>query len=173
MIITGKHIRLKTVTPDKAGFILSLRQHNQKSQHLTPTSGGIKEQKEWIQRYQQREKQQKEYYFVIQNLQKEDLGLVRVYDLRQDSFCWGSWLIKDNAPKLTAIRSALAIYAFGFETLGYTKSHFDVRHENKRVLAFHLRMGAQITHQDSKNLYLEYTQKQHQITLQKYKRFSP
>jgi hypothetical protein len=64
--------------------------------------------------YEEKDAQGLEYYFVIESKQHEDLGLVRVYDLQLNSFCWGSWLIKDGAPQTTAIQSALLVYEFGF-----------------------------------------------------------
>lgn len=79
---------------------------------------------------------------------------MRVYDLQPDSFCWGSWLIKDNAPTTTAIESALLLYGFG--ELSYKKAHFDVRKGNERVIAFHKRFGAQVVNEDELNLYFNY-----------------
>jgi len=50
--------------------------------------------------------------------------LVRVYNLQKSSFCWGSWPIKDEAPKSTAIESVLMVYQFGFDELNYKKIAF-------------------------------------------------
>ena len=94
-----------------------------------------------------------------------------MYDFSNDSFCWGSWLIKEGAPKTTAIESALQIYEYGFYTLGFTKSHFDVRKGNDRVNAFHQRFGAKIVGEDELNYYYDYTLGTYEQIKQKYSRY--
>jgi hypothetical protein len=108
---------------------------------------------------------------VIENKLSERLGLVRVYDLQKDSFCWGSWLIKKDAPKTTAIESALQVYEFGFYKLGFDKSHFDVRNGNDSVLRFHLRFGAKIVDENELDTFLEYTKEEYESIKTKYKRY--
>lgn len=99
------------------------------------------------------------------------LGLIRVYDLQHDSFCWGSRLIKDGAPQSTAIESALLVYEYGFDESGYKKAHFDVRKGSKRVLAFHQRFGAEAIREDELNYYFRYTLEDYLIIKHKYKRY--
>ncbi len=99
------------------------------------------------------------------------LGLVRVYDLKKDSFCWGSWLIKNGAPKSTAIESSLQIYEFGFGELGFQQSHFDVRKENQKVVVFHERFGAVRVNEDELNYYFIFKESTYQNTKRKYKKF--
>ena len=74
-----------------------------------------------------------------------------MYDFKSDSFCWGSWIIKEDAPKTTAIESALQIYEFGFYSLGFEKAYFSVRKGNNKVIAFHKRFGTKIA--DENELY--------------------
>lgn len=107
MIIYGKNINLRTVEIDDAEFVFNMRQNQNRAKYLTKITGTVESQREWIKNYKQREKEGKEYYFVIESKDGEKLGLVRMYDFRDDSFCWGSWIIKEDAPKTTAIESAL------------------------------------------------------------------
>ncbi|PIX78858.1 MAG: N-acetyltransferase [Piscirickettsiaceae bacterium CG_4_10_14_3_um_filter_44_349] len=169
--IQGKNINLRPARVEGAEFILGLRLQQHKTQYLSPVENNLAKQQAWLQNYQQKEQQGLEYYFVIESKQHENLGLVRVYDLQPDSFCWGSWLIKDNAPKTTAIESALLVYEFGFGELGYKQAHFDVRKGNDRVIAFHQRFGASITHEDELNYYFNYTLEDYLRVKQKYKRY--
>lgn len=133
--MTGKNIQFRTVSEEDAAFILELR--SAKGKHLSKTDTSVAQQKEWISNYKKRELAKQEYYFVIESRNQEKLGLLRVYDLREHSFCWGSWIIKDGAPKTTAIESVLLVYQFGFEELGFRNCHFDVRKENAKVIKFH------------------------------------
>lgn len=170
-IIQGKNINLRTVSLEDAGFILQLRMLAHKNQYLSKIENDLKKQQAWLNSYIKKEQKGKEYYFVIESKFKEKLGLLRIYDLQLDSFCWGSWLIKDDAPKTTAIESALQVYEFGFDELGYKKAHFDVRKGNKKVVDFHLRFGAEIVSEDELNYYFNYLVETYQQIKQKYKRY--
>ena len=171
MIIYGKNINMRTVTTEDAEFIYNMRQNQNKTKYLSKVTGTVESQKEWIKNYKQREEEKKEFYFVIESKDEEKLGLVRMYDFQDESFCWGSWLIKEDAPKTTAIESALQIYEFGFYSLGFEKSHFDVRKENDKVIAFHQRFGAKIIDEDELNYFFNFEKSDYEITKEKYKRY--
>jgi len=136
--IAGTSINLRDITLDDVEFIFMLRSDTAKSRYLHTISPDIAEQYSYIQRYLTKEK---EWYFIIEAKDGERLGTVRIYDVQEDSFCWGSWLIKDGAPMKTALESALLIYEYGFYTVGFTHVHFDVRKGNTRVQKFHESMG--------------------------------
>ena len=171
MIIYGKNINMRTVTTEDAEFIYNMRQNQNKTKYLSRVTGTVESQKEWIKNYKQREEDKKEFYFVIESKDEEKLGLVRMYDFQDDSFCWGSWLIKEDAPKTTAIESALQIYEFGFYNLGFEKSHFDVRKGNDKVIAFHQRFGAKIVDEDELDYFFNFEKRDYEIIKEKYKRY--
>ena len=171
MLLNGKNINFRTVEVEDAEFIYNMRQNENKTKYLSKVTGDVKSQKEWIKNYKQREENKKEFYFVIESKNEEKLGLVRMYDFKDDSFCWGSWLIKEDAPKTTAIESALQIYEFGFYTLGFKKSHFDVRKGNDKVIAFHQRFGAKIVDEDELDYFFNFEKSDYEIIKEKYKRY--
>ncbi len=171
MIIIGKSIQLRTVEVVDAEFIFEIRQNENKTKYLSKVMGTVESQKEWIKNYKQREKDKKEFYFLIESKDEEKLGLVRMYDFQEDSFCWGSWLIKENAPKSTAIESALQIYEFAFYKLNFTKSHFEVQKGNNKVIAFHQRFGAKIIDENEKEVFFNFEKNDYEITKEKYKRY--
>jgi len=171
MKVNGKNINLRLVETDDAEFIYAMRQDQLKTKFLSKTDGTVEDQKKWIENYKQKEKNKQEFYFIIESKKQENLGLVRLYDFIDDSFCWGSWLIKDNAPKLTAIESALQVYEFAFYTLGFENSHFDVRKGNEKVIAFHKRFGANITDENDLDYFFTLSKKDYEVTKQKYGRY--
>ncbi len=171
MIIYGKNINMRTVTTEDAEFIYNMRQNQNKTKYLSKVTGTVESQKEWIKNYKQREENKKEFYFIIESKDEEKLGLVRMYDFKEDSYCWGSWLIKEDAPKSTAIESALQIYEFGFYNLGFEKSHFDVRKGNDKVIAFHQRFCAKIVYEDELDYFFNFEKSDYEITKEKYKRY--
>ena len=171
MLICCKNLNLRTVAIEDAEFIYNMRQNQNKTKYLSKVTGTVESQKEWIKNYKQREEEKKEFYFVIESKDKRKLGLVRMYDFQDNSFCWGSWLIKEDAPKSTAIESALQIYEFGFYSLGFEKSHFDVRKENDKVIAFHQRFGAKIVDEDELDYFFNFEKRDYEIIKEKYKRY--
>lgn len=171
MLLKGKSINMRTVEIEDANFIFLMRQNQSKTKFLSKVSGTVESQKEWIIQYKIKENGMKEFYFIIESKSAEKLGLVRLYDFQNDSFCWGSWLIKDEAPKTTAIESALQVYEFGFYNLGFEKSHFDVRKANDKVIAFHQRFGAKIIKENELDYFFNYEKSNYVITKKKYKRY--
>ena len=171
MLISGKNINMRTVKLNDAGFIYEMRKNQAKTKYLSNISGTVEDQKNWINPYKHREIERKEFYFIIESKVGEKLGLARMYDFKDNSFCWGSWLIKDNAPKTTAIESALQIYEFGFYQLGFNQSHFDVRIGNDKVISFHQRFGAKIVREDELDYFFNFTKIDYEITREKYKRY--
>jgi len=171
MTLKGKNINMRTVDVNDAEFIYNMRSDTKRTKYLSPITGTIETQKTWIKAYKEKELNKEEFYFIIESKQKESYGLIRLYDIKGDSFSWGSWLIKESAPTSTAIESALLLYQFAFDTLKFTKSHFDVRKENHRVLSFHKRFGATISTEDEHNFYFSFTKESYSKIKQKYKRY--
>lgn len=171
MKLVGKNIKLRSVELDDADFIYKMRQNEVKTRFLSKVTGTVESQKEWISKYKQREYEQKEFYFVIESKSKEKLGLVRMYDFKDNSFCWGSWLIKEDAPKSTAIESALQIYEFGFYKQCFKRSHFDVRKGNDKVISFHQRFGAKIVDEDELDYFFNFEKSDYETIKEKYKRY--
>ncbi len=139
------HVRF--VVPDDAAFICALRADPNLNQHISKSSAAVEHQRTWIENYKKREEEGEEFYFVIRH-QAQDLGVVRMYDFRGNSFCWGSWIIQPSKPSGLVTYSAIMIYKMGFDTLGFEQSHFDVRIENEKVINFHIRSGAEPTTRD-------------------------
>lgn len=172
MEIIGKNIVLKTVNIEDAKFILEMRLNAKKNKFLSKVDSDLKKQENWIMEYKKKEKENKEFYFLIKSKNdNENLGLIRIYDLTNTSFCWGSWLIRENAPKNTAIESALQIYEFGFNKLNFNNSHFDVRKGNNRVIEFHKRFGATIIKETDIDYFFNYTRQDYNSIKEKYKRY--
>jgi len=172
--VQGKSLVFRDAAQDDAAFILGLRTDEAKSRHLSRTSGLLADQQAWLAAYAGRDT---EAYFIIENLAGEKLGTVRLYDARvidgESSFCWGSWILSDAAPSSAAIESALMVYAYALDTLGFTNAHFQVNLGNERVCAFHERFGARRVSQDE--VEIEYTLANAAIreAMKRYARFLP
>lgn len=155
MKLKSRTIRLRLVSESDAEFILKLRSDLKYNAYLSSVDSDIETQRRWIRDYKIFEANGKQYYFIIERLDGVRCGTIRAYDFRENSFCWGSWILNEEKTKFSAIESAFLIYQFGFETLGFEKSHFDVMKKNEKVISFHKRMGALQTSEDDNNLYFE------------------
>lgn len=171
MIVSGKYINFRTVEERDAFFIFSLRSDSRKAKYLSSIDEDEEKQREWIHRYKIREEKKLEYYFVIESKDAQKLGLVRMYNFVEDSFCWGSWIIKKDAPKSTAIRSAMLIYEFAFYQLDFLQSDFEVQSGNDKVITFHQRFGAKLVAENEKEYLFNIKKEDYDIAKIKYKRY--
>ena len=157
MILESKTIRLRLVEKSDAEFILKLRLDEKYNQFLSSVSPDLQSQRDWIRKYKNDEKIKKQFYFIIERIDGLPCGTVRVYDLKENSFCWGSWILNEDKTHYAALESAFLVYQFGFKVLGYNKSHFDVMKGNEKVISFHTKMGAKEIGTDQQNRYFEIT----------------
>ncbi|MFH4571311.1 N-acetyltransferase [Vibrio campbellii] len=154
-MLVSKTIRLRLVEETDAEFIVSLRTDEKYNQFLSTVGADVDAQREWIKKYKDKERANKEFYFVIERNDGTRCGTVRVYDLQEDSFCWGSWILNEEKTRYAAVESALLVYDFGFDHLGFNKSHFEVVKGNLKVTDFHLKFGAKKTGEDADHFYYE------------------
>lgn len=155
MILEANTVRFRLIEVADAEFLFGLRSDVRYNKFLSSVTGGLEEQRSWIRSYKSAERAGEQYYFVIERSDGLPCGVVRVYGLTSDSFCWGSWILNENKTRYAALESAFLVYDFGFGFLGYSKARFDVRKENEKVVSFHRRMGACCVGEDEDNFYFE------------------
>ncbi len=175
-VFAGKTLAFRDARISDAAFIHGLRSDEHKSRHLSPVSPRLSDQVAWLEGYRQRDDQA---YFIIESALNvpgkpaEPLGTVRLYDAQGDSFCWGSWILKDGAPATAAIESALMVYAYALDALGFRDAHFQVRRDNQRVWAFHERFGANRVSEDAAEFRYTLSNAAIRAAMQRYQRFLP
>jgi RimJ/RimL family protein N-acetyltransferase len=164
--------RFRHATMEDSEFLLGLRLDPSRNQNISATSGELKSQILWMESYLKRYIQGCEAYFIIE-VDGQPEGTLRLYDYLsdQDSFCWGSWIIRPGAPALTAYQSAILVYDLAFGSLKFTRAHFDVRQTNISVWKFHEKMGAKVVREDTQDRFYDYTVEEYKmarIRLQKF-----
>ncbi|XFA74187.1 GNAT family N-acetyltransferase [Thermosynechococcaceae cyanobacterium Okahandja] len=169
--IEGTRLRLRPVDLKDANYIYSLRTDPRYNRYLSPVSGTVDNQRHWIEQYFERERGGTEYYFVIERKDNNTpCGVVRIYDIRDSQFTWGSWILDENKPVKAALESALLVYDFGFQHLKKEKAVFDVRLDNEKVISFHAGFGAIETRRDDINAYFVLSKEMFQNTREKFAR---
>lgn len=149
----GQYFRL--VEEEDSEFIFLLRSDKLLGKHLNRTEDNPESQRIWIRNYKFRERSGDEFYFIcIDQINNQRLGVFRLYNFIDDSFGTGSWLYRPglkNEPVLGNITGK----EIGFEILGYEKCRFDVRKENKAILAYHRLFNPTEIYEDDLNFYFE------------------
>ena len=167
--IVGKDLILRNAEQSDAEFILKLRTDAFKGKFLSKTRNNIAGQREWLKRYEQDASQ---VYLIITDKNGETYGTVRLYDAKSESFCWGSWILKQGSPVSFSIESALIVYHFAL-SLGFTQSHFVVRKGNESVWRFHERFGAVRIAENQEDYLYTISQSAIKNSLEKYKKYLP
>ena len=154
-------IRLAPVREQHAGYIYKLRIDPALNEHLSAAPPSVAAQEQWIAGYVNREAAGQEYYFLIERLDGTPCGTVRLYDFNPPahphSFSWGSWILDRSKTRYAALESALLVYETGFERLGFSAAHFEVRKSNVKVISFHQKFGARLTSEDDTCVYMSLT----------------
>ena len=153
--IEGILLRLRLVEPEDAEYIFGLRTDPSYNAHLSKTTGTVEDQKQWIVSYKSREAQGSEFYYIIERIDRQRCGVVRLYDIdyNNGTFTWGSWILDHNKPPKAALESALLSFGVGFELLDLPAAKLDVRRSNTHAEQFYRRFGATETHADEENIY--------------------
>jgi len=168
--VLGNRLVFRDVNTGDANFILGLRTDDRKSRYLSATANDLEKQRQWLNDYVKLEDQA---YFIIESLGGELLGTVRLYDPQEKSFCWGSWILIQDAPQSAAIESALMVYSYALDHLRFSGAHFDVRKGNVHVWHFHERFGAQRVGESEIDYFYEITTEQIAAARTKYKKYLP
>jgi len=169
--IEGRRLHLRPVAPNDATYMHALRTDPRYNTHLSPVAGGVEQQRQWIERYLDREAQGREIYFVIERRSDaQRCGVVRLYDITEQQFTWGSWILDENKPSKAALESAVLSFGYGFRFPRTEKALIDVRRENYRALHFYRRLRMIETGADEMNIYFEYPRAQFFADLPYYQR---
>jgi hypothetical protein len=150
-------VRLRLALVSDAPFLLSLRLDPSRNQNISATANDLNAQMEWMRAYGLRHSAGGEAYFLIEAAGVPQ-GSLRLYDYRQsdDSYCWGSWIIRPGAPPAIAFSSLILAYDMSFGPLQFTKARFEVRQANLSVWKFHEALGAKMVREDGLTRYYEY-----------------
>lgn len=162
----GKNVDLRPLDVSDAEFILSLRLDPELSRYLNPVENNLDKQRAWIKTCMNDPQQ---WYFIIQNKKQEPVGTIRIYDIKDTCFCWGSFIVIPKARSYASFESLVLLYHYAFFELGFDYTNFDVRKKNEKALQFYLRFGAIITGETDEDFLLTYTKEDFTAKLAEYK----
>lgn len=140
-MLVGKYVNLREVSLDDAEFILKLRTDEKKSRFLHKTENNLQKQIDYLTHYFTLDN---EWYFIIENKNIVPIGTIRIYNVCNQCYTGGSWIMKDGSTPQEVFEGDLLLKRYAFEVLGFNESVFDVRKNNTKVVRYHKICGAQI-----------------------------
>lgn len=152
----GPNLTLRLIRQADAEYVHALRTDPAYNRHLSEVLGTVEDQRRWIENYKAREADLRELYYVIERKNGPRCGLVRLYDIRADSYTWGSWILDHSKTRKAALESAVLSFGVGFNGLGLSLAHVDVRVGNEHAESFYRRLGMTETRRDANNIYFAY-----------------
>lgn len=155
--LVGKFVQLRLVSEDDAAFVHGLRTDPRYNGFLSPVGPDIEQQRAWIRAYKEREANGREFYFIIERNDGLPVGTVRVYEITEHAYTWGSLILNEDKPRLAAVEVLLLIHQLGFQFLKRSLARFDVMKQNEHAIRFYNRFGARPSGEDSLKLYYEVT----------------
>ncbi len=167
--LVGHRLVLRNATEGDAAFVWRLRTNAQRNQYISSTSSRLSDQIDWLRRYQLDSFQA---YFIVERADAMPIGTVRMYDARGTSFCWGSWIFREDEPFYHAVESALMVYTYGLLS-GFDSAHFEVDKGNLSVCRFHENFGARCIGEQGQQLRYSIELNEIQSGLNRYRRFLP
>ncbi|WP_370402010.1 GNAT family N-acetyltransferase [Sulfitobacter sp. JB4-11] len=154
--VEGPNLVLRLIEPEDAEYVHGLRIDPRYNQYLSEVSGTTADQRAWIERYKVREAAGEELYYIIERLDGVRCGTVRLYEIEQDQFTWGSWILDENKPTKAALESAVLSFDLGFNVLCKTIALVDARSQNDRAIGFYRRFGMTEVRRDEDHIYFKY-----------------
>ena len=154
--VEGPTLSRRLIRPEDADYVYALRTDPAYNRHLSEVRGTAEDQRRWIEGYKAREADLRELYYVIERKDGTRCGLVRLYDISADSFTWGSWILDHNKTRKAALESAILSFGVGFEGLGLSSAHVDVRIGNEHAETFYRRLGMTEIRRDVQDIFFTY-----------------
>jgi RimJ/RimL family protein N-acetyltransferase len=138
--LDGIAFRLRPVAPEDAATIVHLRRDPSRSRFIQETPASVEAQLRWLERYLERDG---DYYWAVERISDGATeGFLGIYDIDGDRAEWGRWVLRPAS--LAAAESAWLVHEAGFGQLGLDSLITRTLTENRAVVAFHERYGAEV-----------------------------
>ena len=166
--IEGRNLALRLILPSDAAYVFSLRTNPLYNRHISEVTGNVDDQRAWIERYKCRESRLAEFYYIIERLDGSVCGTVRIYNIQDGCFTWGSWVLDHNKPAKAAFESAILSLGVGFDCLNLEKALIDVRITNEHAERFYRRFGMTETHRSDVEIFFNFSRWQFELQKNRY-----
>ena len=144
-IIEKYGLKARFVEENDADFIFMLRSDKTLNRYIHDIEGGVEEQRVWINKYKEREKEGKEYYFIFFK-EDEAVGVFRLYSFHGTTYTGGSWVMRKNSSIEAVVGVSIIAREIAFDILCMEfEDDYDACHvDNKKVIKFNFQLGMKI-----------------------------
>lgn len=140
VVLEGFAFRLRPVEVTDAATIVMLRRDPNRSRFINETDSSVEAQERWLRSYFGRPG---DYYWAVERRTDAAVeGFVSVYDVDAGTAEWGRWVLRSGS--LAAPESAWLVHEAAFGPLGLDCLFTRTLAENRSVVAFHERYGAEV-----------------------------
>lgn len=149
-----ENLYLDLVREEDAEFILELRNNPDLNKYISYTDVSLEKQKDWIKKYKEREKEEKEFYFIIRI--KNTLlkcGTVRIYNITEENVTWGSFILNRERPDGASYEVIKETLKFIFNLLKINTVLLDVKKENYKAIHIYEKSGFKKFDEDKENFF--------------------
>ena len=140
--LAGKYCTLRNINVSDAEFIVSLRKDNVRNQFLNAIQPEVLVQSEYIE---SQRNSKNNIYLVIEDLQHNKVGTVKITEIDTYRPTWGSWAIVPGTNPRIGPESAILTYKVITQLSNCDIVAFTVSIGNESVRRFHERCGATVT----------------------------
>lgn len=138
--LEGPAFRLRPVSTDDAAAILELRTDPDRARYIHAGAATVEAQTRWLEEYLERPG---DLYWAVERRSDGAVeGFVGLYDVVGVTAEWGRWVLR--AGSLAAPESAWLVHEVGFGALDLECLLTRTLAENRPVVAFHERYGAEV-----------------------------
>lgn len=135
--ISGNLVDIRSVKEYDSEFILKLRTDKELSKYINKTENNIQKQKEWIRN---QIKTENDYYFIVANKEKKNIGLASIYNIKDGIAEFGRWISEGN--QIQNLEMVILLHDFAFFKLDIRELYYVIVKDNKKVISFWKRFGA-------------------------------
>jgi RimJ/RimL family protein N-acetyltransferase len=137
--INGNLIDIRSVNENDAEFILKLRTNEKLSKYINKTENNIEKQKIWIKKQLKKEG---DFYFIALDNDENPMGLASIYNIDNNDMAeFGRWISKGN--QIQNLEMVVLLHDLAFFNLGIKELYYVIVKENKKVINFWKRFGAE------------------------------
>lgn len=142
-IIEGKYVNLRSVLEDDIEFTYDIRRDPRFHGLMGCLAVNFEAQREYIMRQM---KLENDYYFVIENKERERIGLIGIYDIKGKAGEEGR-LVSYGSP-LQNVEAHLLLGGFCRNVLGLETIRISIYCENKKTIHSSLKVGFEMIGKD-------------------------
>lgn len=140
--LSTNYCAIRPLEREDIPFLYDLRREG-REQFLHPIPEGISHQYDYYETYLARFRAGDEIYYVIRDVIKdEDVGVVRLTDIRDEgAYNWHSLIVRTSASPQVGIDICIMFYAIGFDILGKTVcGPWPIRRSFEKMIRIHKHM---------------------------------